>query len=247
MTRYPIELWPSELTGQAYMEHPDGRRLVPTQAVADLFGCGASNLREMRRVGKLAATVWRQGNAHYYDMEDVAAAYLERFPLKVQRPEVIAADAEAEARLEAAPFLRRREAAEAPSETQKTASDNAQGQRQGNGNETARAFSPVSGGEAVFVPAEIVAALSRMLEASRAAEAERAELREVLTQQAGTIEALARTVEAQTNAMQAQAGAMRSQREEMERMRKAASEAAQSATEERQRARSWWARLRGRD
>lgn len=240
MTRYPIEMWPSELTGQAYMEHPDGRRLVPTQAVADLFGCGASNLREMRRVGKLAATVWRQGNAHYYDLADVADAYLERFPLKVQRPEVIAADAEAEAKLEAAPFLRRREAAETASETPKPASILAQEQRQGDGNEMARPVSQVPEGTAVFVPAEIMQALGQMLEAGRAAEAERAELREVLARQAGTIEALARTVEAQTGAMQAQ-------REEMEQIRKAATEAAQVTTEERQRARSWWARLWGRD
>lgn len=216
MTRLPNDQWPPELHALAYLDHPDGRKLIPVQSVAALFSCGLSNLREMRRQGKLAATVYRQGNVHYFDRENVAAAYLDKYPLKIVRPGEADSDALEAAQIDALPFLQRRGQAE-PGASE-TPSEVAQSERQ----EMVRQM-----GAALTVAVE--AALTPVLHQVTLLQEDGAQKSAIIDTQQGTIDGQQATIDGLGRTVEAQ-------RAEMERMTR--------ASEERQR--PWWARLAGR-
>ena len=82
MKRYPRSSWPAAICDLPSIQAEGGITAVPMRAVAAFFGCGPSNLREMRRQGRLANIAYRHGNDTYYDIEDVADAYLDKYPLR---------------------------------------------------------------------------------------------------------------------------------------------------------------------
>ena len=82
MKRYPRSSWPAAICDLPSIQNEGGLTVVPMRAVAALFQCGPSNLREMRRGGKLAEIAYRHGNSTYYDIDDVADTYLDRYPLR---------------------------------------------------------------------------------------------------------------------------------------------------------------------
>lgn len=221
LTPYPEERWPAELRALPTAEHPDGRRLVPTLAVQALFRCGASNLREMRRQGKLAATVYRDGNVHYFDREDVAAAYLDKYPLRLAPPASDGLadapddlgdedDARLGAEVDALPFLQRR------AERATGASDGPPEVPQSGRQELVSQMETTLAG---MVEAR-VGPLAQQLAEARQEGARRAE-----------------TIDAQARALDAQAQTIGAQRAEIERLTRRA----EAAEEERRR--GWWARL----